>query len=601
MDLEDFDLVKEIDAGAAGHVYLARPRIEIPGLDPTSDYAIKVYVPEILQEPGQRDRIRREYSTGAILRHQNLVKFFHVDVESAQPFLVMEWVDGKTLKTWRQENPKSSPEDLLRLVTQLLEVVEYLHSTRRVHRDIKPTNLMITGERLKLLDYGVVRPFRADSLTANDEGKKFLGTIRYAAPELLAGGRDADYSSELYSIGAVLYFLLYGSEVYAAAGNASDLIAQKLGHDPVFPQFDGCDTEVQGALWKLTKKLLAREPGARPASALACLNELAGGLPDWIPFRTYFASALTRLDPDAAAHIEQCGRIIQESGAAHQYRVYLPMDHTSPQGAPQLTGTEVYWVDRERVASADLFVLLADVPSFGAGQEAEIACNAGVPILLVTKQDVPVSRMLKGAPGRILGEVVYSDYADLERRVGKFFGEKRRLVQLIRQDRERSYNIRVGRRIANLRQTLELTRQQLAERSEVPLEIVDSLETRPEAQTSISMIHLRRIAGALQVSPAELLRDQSSEEQQFEGLYNESVKNLREYALRRKVLYEHYAALKAAARQALRMALRPDAKAAYGATRALDADWFRDVHSRIVKEDDLLPLFSTDADEDTHS
>jgi transcriptional regulator with XRE-family HTH domain len=205
---------------------------------------------------------------------------------------------------------------------------------------------------------------------------------------------------------------------------------------------------------------------------------------------------------------------------------------------------EVYWIDRERVASSDLVMIMGDHPSFGVGQEAEIAANAGVPIVLCHSRGLEISKMLKGLPAHIIATLEFDHLDDLAESIERFFRQNRERLSLNRRKREREYHLRVGNRIRHRREALQLNVEDLASRAEINVELINSVESRPEQQSNFSLVNLRRVARALNIALAELVRDQSSRDEQFASLFRSSVANLRAYATKEQLSYEVYRRLK---------------------------------------------------------
>jgi len=123
----------------------------------------------------------------------------------------------------------------------------------------------------------------------------------------------------------------------------------------------------------------------------------------------------------------------------------------------------------------------------------------------------------------------------------------------IQDTREREYHLRVGNRIRDYRQRQHVSVEQLAQEADLHADQIKSVESRPEQQSNFSLVNLRRVARALNVSPAELLRDQSSKEEQFALLFRSSVDNLRAFAKKEKLSYDVYEHLKARGRERLKL------------------------------------------------
>ena len=325
LSISDFEKVKHAGAGAAGEVWQARVKRDLKFANAGQEVALKEYKADVLREPAQRRRIEEEYTTGSRLVHPNLVRIFHVDIAKDPPFIIMEWCQGKNLLEWRQSTPVPTEEFLLQLATEILDAIDFLHSSRRMHRDIKPANIHVdTKGRIRLLDYGIIRSLREPHIT-EDKGGRFVGTYRYSAPEYIL--RDEfSYAADLYSFGAVLYYLLHGNEVFASAKRTPDMITAKQAHHITF------DTKLQGkgaiwsALFDLSKKLLEPDPALRPASALAALDFLAGVVPEDVPLRCYFACSLTGADTTRRQRAEDVASNIRRVADEHGFSVYFPGD-----------------------------------------------------------------------------------------------------------------------------------------------------------------------------------------------------------------------------------------------------------------------------------
>jgi serine/threonine protein kinase len=274
--LADFELVRQIGSGAWGSVYDAVARRDLPFARKGEHVGVKRYHPGLVLQDLKRSRILREFKTGLQLRHQNLVRFHALELDVDQPFLVMEFCDGENLAKWRKAHSEPTEEFLLQFATQMLEVLTFLHSSGRVHRDVKPSNINVDLDgRIRLLDYGLVLDSNQPGITADDSAK-FLGTYLYAAPESIFDKTDTA-KSDLYSFGATLYYLLHGTHAFGAAAEVADVINAKKTHAlKMNKTFDG---HVANAIYQLSRHLLEPNPDDRPASATECWEILARAIP----------------------------------------------------------------------------------------------------------------------------------------------------------------------------------------------------------------------------------------------------------------------------------------------------------------------------------
>jgi len=549
LDLDSFEFVNNIGAGGWGSVHEVVAKRDLPFAKAGEHLAVKLYTPDLVLRDQNRLRILREFKTGLQLKHQNLVRFHALELTGANPFLAMEFCDGVNLAKWRRSRTEAPTEEfLLQFATQVLEVLDFLHASNRIHRDVKPSNINVDLDgKIRLLDYGLILDQNEPGITEGGSAQ-LLGTYRYAAPESIFKGIYS-VRSDLYSLGATLYYLLYGRDVFPAAQSTPDVISAKREHRISFNKtFDG---PVANAIHQLCQKLLEVEPDKRPASASECWETLAREIPTSIPFRVYFACALTAADESKRSQLKNAAEIIKRVGLELGYKVYVPGDHTDPIASPDLPAREVYWIDRERVASSDLIFILADAPSFGVGQEAEIATNAGVPIALFHSPGVKVSRMLSGIAGRKICIETFADIAELEAKTRKFFATSKDQLALSRRSREREFHQRVGNRVRDQRVRHSMSIEALAKLAEVDGDLIHSLETRPEQHSNFSLVNLRRVARALDVPLAELVADQSTKDAAFGELYHDSLLSLRKFAKREDLSYTAYERLKAAGKKRL--------------------------------------------------
>ena len=218
-------LKKFLGCGAAGDVYSAITLKPIDNIQQGSSVAVKIYKPQILNFLNQRQRIEREFHVGYSQSHPNLMKTYHLGFDDINgeisPYLLMELLEGMTLREYVKMHYPLSENQIISLFQQLCSADLCLHKAGLVHRDIKPENIMILNNgKLKLMDLGVLQDPKDTPLTASDQ---FLGTIRYAAPEYLFK-LNASEKSDAYSVGAVLYFMIYGQDIFSKEKLFSNVI-----------------------------------------------------------------------------------------------------------------------------------------------------------------------------------------------------------------------------------------------------------------------------------------------------------------------------------------------------------------------------------------
>jgi serine/threonine protein kinase len=247
-----------IGRGSMGAVLLAR--------DPAIDrrVAVKLIQTSVQLTPAEwekyKERFYREARAAGKLLHQGIVAIFDVGhtVEGI-PFIVMEYVEGRTLAALAQD--KELPlEQVLRLARECLDALEYAHAQGVVHRDLKPANIMITADgRPKIMDFGVAHVV-GSQMTQADE---ILGSPQFMAPEQLGKGK-VDQRTDLFAFGVVLYWMLTGELPFN--GDSFAAIAQAvLSERPVSPK--DLKRHVSRQLGKIVLRCLEKDPAKRYATA----------------------------------------------------------------------------------------------------------------------------------------------------------------------------------------------------------------------------------------------------------------------------------------------------------------------------------------------
>ncbi|WP_033543696.1 Stk1 family PASTA domain-containing Ser/Thr kinase [Planococcus sp. CAU13] len=196
-----YKILKLIGGGGMSNVYLAHDMI----LD--RDIAIKILRYDFSNEEELRRRFQREALSTTSLAHPNIVNIFDVGEDGSMPYLVMEYVPGKTLKEYIIEHSPLQPERAVKIMKQLASALAHAHHNQIVHRDIKPQNILMDADgNVKITDFGIAMALSATSYTQTNS---VLGTVHYLSPEQARGG-NATKKSDIYSLGIVMYELLTG-------------------------------------------------------------------------------------------------------------------------------------------------------------------------------------------------------------------------------------------------------------------------------------------------------------------------------------------------------------------------------------------------------
>ncbi len=237
-----YPIEAELGRGAMGVVYRStHPRLEIP-------VAIKVLAEQYSTDASFRQRFHREAATVAALNHPGIVRVYDFDEDGPVLFIVMEWVEGRSMRSWLDEYGRFSVDVSVDLLQQLLSAVGVAHDLGVVHRDIKPDNILISNRgKTKILDFGISKLVDdKQRLTATGS---MVGTPAYMAPEQVKG-EVVDARSDVYSLGMILYELLHGEPPFTGQLPA-------VLHSQVFDRprpSTAIPSPIMEIIWKATAK-----------------------------------------------------------------------------------------------------------------------------------------------------------------------------------------------------------------------------------------------------------------------------------------------------------------------------------------------------------
>ena len=241
-----YEIVKSIGEGGMANVYLANDKI----LD--RKVAIKVLRGDLSSDDKFIRRFQREALSVSNLSHPNIFEVYDVGEEDGEYYIVMEYIEGKTLKQLLKKRESLTLTEVIDIMTQLTDGISHAHESYIIHRDIKPQNIMIQDDgRIKITDFGIAMALNATQLTQTNS---VMGSVHYLPPEQ-ASGKGATVKSDIYSMGILMYELLTGTvpfkgdnAVEIALKHMKDKIPSIRKQDPSIPQ------SVENILLKATAK-----------------------------------------------------------------------------------------------------------------------------------------------------------------------------------------------------------------------------------------------------------------------------------------------------------------------------------------------------------
>ncbi len=250
-----YEIQREIGRGGAGIVYRARDtRLK-------RDVAIKLLPPDLAFRSDVRERFMREAETSARLTHPNIVQIYSVDERDGLAYFVMALVEGQNLGDRVRTHGALPAADVKRVLREVADALSYAHEHGVVHRDIKPDNILLESPsgRAMVTDFGIARATtEGDSrLTATGTA---IGTPAYMSPEQCAGDRELDGRSDLYSLGAVAYYMITGQPPFT--GPTTPVIMMKQVTERVVPP-SHLRAGVPADIERIVLRLLEKDPANR--------------------------------------------------------------------------------------------------------------------------------------------------------------------------------------------------------------------------------------------------------------------------------------------------------------------------------------------------
>jgi len=234
--------------------------------------AIKVLIADLAEREDVKERFALEAKAAGLINHPGIVDVLDMgETSDGEPFIVMEHLDGATLKAVFKKHGVFSPAEAVGIIAPLLDALAAAHTANVIHRDIKPANIFLCTRpqrQVKLLDFGISRFGSSTGLTHSGTA---VGTPKYMAPEQVMGEKGIGPGADIYSVGAVLYELLGGRAPFDADSDIATLARMlKESHEPL----QQVRADLPPKLCVAVDALLAKQPAERPHDAAAVKAQL---------------------------------------------------------------------------------------------------------------------------------------------------------------------------------------------------------------------------------------------------------------------------------------------------------------------------------------
>lgn len=251
-----YQVLRQLGIGGMADVLLARD------LNLQREVAVKVLRRDFTEDAAFRVNFLQEARAAANLSHPNIVTIFDFGHEPEQYYIVMEYIEGTDLKTLMRRRGQIPVQEAAQLMIQICDGVGYAHRAGLVHCDLKPQNILISPQgKAKITDFGISRALA--SIQPDERQDTVWGSPQYFSPEQARGGAPSP-SSDVYSLGVVLYEMLTGRLPFEAA--SADLLAELHMHGPVTPASHH-NPDLPDLLDRILMKVLSKEPAARYRTA----------------------------------------------------------------------------------------------------------------------------------------------------------------------------------------------------------------------------------------------------------------------------------------------------------------------------------------------
>ncbi len=257
-----YEITELIGVGGMADVYKATDIVD------NKEVAVKILKKEFAENEEFLRRFRNESKAIALLSHPNIVKVYDVNFSDRLQYIVMEYIDGITLKEYIDNEKVLTWKDSVHFIIQVLRALQHAHDRGIVHRDIKPQNIMLfTDGTIKVMDFGIAKFAREDGGTQTDQA---IGTVHYISPEQ-ARGDETDEKSDIYSVGVMLYEMLTGQKPFDT-DNPISIAVMHMQNTPERPR--AINPDIPAGLEEIILRAMEKDPEDRYQTAADMIRDI---------------------------------------------------------------------------------------------------------------------------------------------------------------------------------------------------------------------------------------------------------------------------------------------------------------------------------------
>ncbi len=383
--IENYRILEEIGKGGMGIVYKAMD------IDLEMIVAMKMIDPLIAHDERFLKRFRDEAKTLAKLENPNIVAIHRLlpDTEYGV-FIVMEYVDGVTLKDWIQDKGAIPYRKALNVTKQLLHSIGYAHQQNVTHRDLKPGNIMLTKHGLvKLMDFGLAKIEHGADSTITHRG---VGTLKYMSPEQVAKPETLDHRTDIYSLGMTLYEMLTGKTPFkdSTSEYSTGFSIMKAIVEKSFPTPDYFNSGVPKSLNKIVMRALEKSPDKRFQATQEMLRAIKH-------FERLEALKLKRIPSRPSVNVKKLfGSVVQKFGTVKIFQTPNVSIKTSAINFLDRYGKYIFLGVLSIIAFVFIFLILQDSSSISKIESVKNSKTNRLSSISIFSEPVKASVFLNG-------------------------------------------------------------------------------------------------------------------------------------------------------------------------------------------------------------